>query len=119
MTYLDFRLCLRLVLDCVCLFFGDLGEKCEENGGATVCCDKPGFTSLENKIMKINGQQFFSIFVQHNQHDHNYDHLNMGFERMVTMNLPAGTNRKAKISSVDVIKLNSKKITTGCPKKTQ
>ena len=50
----------------------------------------------------MNGQQ-------HNQHGHDYDHLNVGFERLVTKNLPAGTYRKAKISSVDVIKLNSKK----------
>ena len=72
-TDLDFHLCLRLVLDCVCLFFGDLGEKCEENRGAPVCCDKPGFASLENEIMKMNGQQ-------HNQPGHDYDHLNVGFE---------------------------------------
>ena len=51
-------------------------------------------------------------------HDHDYDNnLNVGSERLVTKNLPAGTYRKAKISSVDVIKLDSKKITTGCPKK--
>ena len=43
--------------------------------------------------------------------------INMDFERLVTKNLPAGTYRKAKISSVDVIKLDSKKITTGCPQK--
>ena len=73
-TEIVFRLCLRLVLDCVGLFFGDLGEKCEENRGAPVCCDKPKFASLENEIMKMNGQEFFSIFVQHNQHDHDYDH---------------------------------------------
>ena len=78
-TNLDFHLCLRLVLDCVCLLFVDLGEKGEENRGAPVCCDKPGFASLETKIMKMNGQQFVSIFVQHNQH-HYYDHLNVGFE---------------------------------------
>ena len=30
-TNLDFHLCLRLVLDCVCLLFVDLGEKGEEN----------------------------------------------------------------------------------------
>ena len=49
-------------------------------------------------------------------HDHDYDNnLNVGSERLVTKNLPAGTYRKAKISSVDVIKLDSKKITTGCP----
>ena len=50
-------------------------------------------------------------------HDHDYiNNLNVGSERLVTKNLPAGTYRKAKISSVDVIKLDSKKITTGCPK---
>ena len=36
-------------------------------------------------------------------HDHDYiNNLNVGSERLVTKNLPAGTYRKAKISSVDV-----------------
>ena len=49
-------------------------------------------------------------------HDRDYDNnLNVGSERLVTKNLPAGTYRKAKISSVDVIKLNSKKLLQGVP----
>ena len=55
-----------------------------------------------------------------NMHDHDYDNnLNVGSERLVTKNLPAGTYRKAKISSVDVIKLNSKKNYYTVSKKTQ